>query len=171
MDTNALRLYAISATCLLLAACGAVPTPPIDAETETPEIPKPGRKLLMLPDRVWESENCEARPLPYLRLERSVVAAATINPGNSIIYRFPYIACVPAQPGYILGRLRTTVSFGRKELSTRSDDTFPVETGSWIVDTEITVPEDAEPGVYSLEATLGTKGVMIQDRINFTVQR
>ena len=55
-------------------------------------------------------------------------------------------------------------------MSTRSDDTFPVETGKWIIDTDIAVPKDAEPGVYSLEATLAAKGMTIQDRLSFTVQ-
>src|SRR5512144_2930986 len=145
MDTNALRLCLSCAICFALAACSAAPVTPNASESDGPEFPKPGRKLLMAPDRVWEIENCEARPLPYLRLERSEVMPATISPGNSIIYRFPYIACVPAQPGYILGRLRTTVSFGLKELNTRIDDKFPVETGRWIIDTEITVPNDAAP--------------------------
>ena len=55
-------------------------------------------------------------------------------------------------------------------MSTRSDDTFPVETGKCIIDTDIAVPKDAEPGVYSLEATLAAKGMTIQDRLSFTVQ-
>ena len=93
-----------------------------------------------------------------------------MNRGGSILYRFPYTACVPAQPGYILGRFRTAISIGEKTVSSRSDDTFPVETGKWIVDTDIAVPKDAEPGVYSLEATLAAKGATIQDRLNFTVQ-
>lgn len=157
-----------SGICLVLASCSAVPsnTP----QTQTPEFPKPGRKLLISPDHVWEAENCGMRPLPYLRLERSEVMAETTKPGTSILYRFPYIACVAAQPGYVLGRLRTTVSFGPKELSTRTDDTFPVETGRWSVDTEIAVPNDAEPGVYALEGTLSAGGRTIQDRLNFIVE-
>jgi hypothetical protein len=167
MDSNALRLCLFSAACFLLAACSAVPGAP---EEEYPTPPKPGRKLLIAPDEVWEDENCESRPLPHLRLERSKVTPTTISRGNSIIYRFPYTACVPAQPGYILGRFRTTVSFGQKELSTRSDDTFPVETGKWGVDTDVAVPKNAEPGVYRLEAILAVEGVTIQDGLNFTVQ-
>lgn len=170
MDTDALRRSLFCVICLVLASCGAVPIGRNEAESLSHEIPKPGRKLLMIPDRVWENETCDVRPLPYLRLERTEITAATVGPGNSLIYRFPYTACVPAQPGYILGRFRTTVSLGDKELSTRTDDTFPVETGRWTVDTEITVPKDAQPGVYSLEATLTLKGMMIQDRLNFTVQ-
>ena len=94
-----------------------------------------------------------------------------VKPGGLLNYRFPYTACVPVQPGYILGRLRTTLSFKGNNLNTRTDEGFPVETGRWIVDTNIAVPKDnAEPGVYSLEATLAVKGVTIKDSLNFTVQ-
>ena len=164
MDTNALRLSLISATCLLLAACCGVPDAP------TTEVLIPGRKLVMTPDVVWHDENCASRPLPYLRLERSEVTPATVKRGNSIIYRFPYTACVPAQPGYILGRLRTAVVFAGKELSSRVDKTYPIDTGKWIVDTDIAVPERANPGLYGIEATLVAKGAMIQDRVNFIVE-
>ena len=170
MDTNALKLASLVIPCFILAACGEVPSAPPQVESPPPEVPKPGRKLAMIPEQAWESENCESRPLPHLRMERSELTAPTVSPGNSIVYRFPFIACVPAQPGYILGRFRTTISFAGKALSTRSDDTFPVETGKWIIDTDIAVPKDAEPGVYSLEATLAAKGITIQDRLSFTVQ-
>lgn len=169
MDSNALRLCSFPAICFLLAACSAVPGTPANESASSTSL-TPGRKLLMMPDQVWADENCELRPLPYLRLERSELTVAQISPGNSIVYRFLYTACVPPQPGYLLGRFRTTVSLGEKELSTRSDDTFPVETGKWIVDTDVAVPKNAETGVYSLEGTLAVKGVAIRDRLNFTVQ-
>ena len=170
MDTNALRLSLISATCFLLAACSGVPDAPQPAGLPMTEVPIPGRKLVMAPDVVWNNENCAARPLPYLRLERSEVTPATVKRGNSIIYRFPYIACVPAQPGYILGRFRTAIVFAGKELSSRADETYPIDTGKWIVDTDIAVPQQANPGLYSVEATLVAKGAMIKDRVNFMVE-
>lgn len=170
MDTNALRFASFFVPCLMLAACGEVPGTPPQVESTPPAVPKPGRKLAMMPEHAWDSESCESRPLPHLRLERSELTAPIVSRGNSILHRFPYMACVPAQPGYILGQFRTTISFAGKALGTRSDDTFPVETGKWIIDTDIAVPKDAEPGVYSLEATLAAKGVTIQDRLNFTVQ-
>ena len=124
----------------------------------------------MAPDVVWHDENCASRPLPYLRMERSEVTPATVKRGNSIIYRFPYTACVPAQPGYILGRFRTAIVSNGKELSSRADETYPIDTGKWIVDTDIAVPEQANPGLYSIEATLVAKSMMIQDRVNFIVE-
>jgi hypothetical protein len=170
MDTNALKLGAWFVTCFTVAACSGLPCAPNQVESSASEIPKPGKKLAIAPERAWESENCELRPLPHLRLERSELMPPAVSRGNSIIYRFPYTACVPPQPGYMLGQFRTTISLEGKPLSTRSDDTFPVETGTWIVDTDIAVPKDAEPGVYSLEATLTAKTATIQDRRKFTIQ-
>lgn len=155
---------------LIVASCSELPGPPKQVESPPPEIPKPGKKMVITSELTWESEGCDSRPLPYIRLERSELTAPTVQRGNSIIYRFPYTACGTAQPGYIPGRFRTTISLAGKALSTRYDDTFPVETGKWVVDTDISVPKDAEPGVYSIEATLAAKNVTIQGRINFTVQ-
>ena len=123
----------------------------------------------MDPYRVWVLEGCESRPLPFLRLDLSEVTPATVKPGGLLNYRFPYTACVPAQPGYILGRLQTTLSLEGKNLNTRADDGFPLETGGWIVDTNIAIPKDAKPGVYFLDAALAAKGATIKDRVSFTV--
>ena len=93
-----------------------------------------------------------------------------MKPGGLLNYRFPYTACVPAQPGYILGRLQTSLFYKGKNLNTRTDDGFPVETGSWIVDTNIAIPKDAKPEVYVIEAALAAKGAMIKDRVSFQVE-
>ena len=170
MDTNALRLSLISATCFLMAACSEVPDAPQPAGSSTIEVPILGKKLVMAPDVVWHDENCASRPLPYLRMERSEVTPPTVKRGNSIIYRFPYTACVPAQPGYILGRFRTAIVSNGKELSSRADETYPIDTGKWIVNTDIAVPERVNPGLYGIEATLVAEGAMIQDRMNFIVE-
>ncbi len=151
--------------CVLLASCehfgGArqEESPPTD----------PGKKLVMLPAEVWERENCETRNLPYLRLDNSQVSPKTVPPGGSIHYRFAYTACVPAQPGYILGRFQTDIFINGEKLSTRYDDGYPVETGKLIVDTDIAVPRNADPGTYSLRARLSVEGVTLQDSVSFNV--
>ena len=68
----------------------------------------------MDPDSVWTLEGCASRPLPFLRLDQSEVIPATVKPGGLLNYRFPYTACVPAQPGYILGRLQTSLFYKGK---------------------------------------------------------
>jgi hypothetical protein len=173
MDTNSLIFSTLlSITCLIATACSEVqelPVPPAAAEPLR-EVPQPGRKLAMDPDRVWAMEGCESRPLPFLRSNASEVIPAIVKPGGLLNYRFPYTACVPAQPGYILGQLQTALSFEGRNLNTRGDDGFPIETGRWIVDTNIVIPKNAQPGVYFLEAVLTVKGATIRDRISFGVE-
>lgn len=172
MDTDSLIFSVlVSIACLICAGCTEVHEPPTAAvEPPQREIPPPGRKLVMDPDRVWDLEDCESRPLPFLRLDPSEMIPATVKPGGLLNYRFSYTACVPGQPGYILGRLQTTLSFKGKNLNTRTDDGFPVETGRWIVDTNIAVPKDATAGIYFLEAALAAKGATIKDRASFEVE-
>lgn len=65
MDTNALKFGSLFVTCFIVAACSGVPDAPNQPESPPPDIPKPGKKLAMAPERAWESENCELRPLPH----------------------------------------------------------------------------------------------------------
>ena len=169
MDTTALKHACTGLACLILAACADSSAPPPEVSSPKPEMPQPGRKLTLMPERAWAIEDCGSRPLPFIRLDGTEIVPATVKPGASFIYRFPYVACVPAQPGYLLGRFRTTVFLGGKEISTRSDETYPIETGGWSIDTEILVPRAAPPGLYSIEGSLSGKGIRVQDRLSFTV--
>jgi hypothetical protein len=169
MDTNALK-HACTGLVCLLTACGGPSAPQPEVSSPKPEIPQPGRKLTLIPERAWAIENCGARPLPFMRVDRTEIVPGTVKQGAGFIYRFPYVACVPAQPGYLLGRFRTTVFFDGKEISTRADETYPIETGGWSIDTEILVPKEAPPGLYLIEGNLTGKGVMVQDRLSFTVE-
>jgi hypothetical protein len=124
---------------------------------------------IMHPDRVWALEGCDSRALPFLRLDQSEVIPATVKPGALLNYRFPYTACVPAQPGYILGRLQTTLSTKARTLVpvlTRVSPSRP----EGVVDTNIAISKDAKPEVYVLEAALAAKGATIKDRVSFGVE-
>jgi hypothetical protein len=129
----------------------------------------PGRKLVVLPDTVWKRESCEARPLPYLRLERSDVRPKQARAGEEVIYRLAYVACVPPQPGYLLGKIQTRIAFEDRLLSERADANYPVETGKWVVNTKIEVPAEAQPGRYVLSATVSAAGGSLKDEIGFEV--
>lgn len=170
MDSNPVKRPLVFAVCFLVAACAEVTEAPELPAPPMPETPAPGRKLTTTPEAAWQSANCGSRPLPYLRADHSEVIPQAVKRGESIIHRFGYIACVPAQPGYILGQFRTTVIFNGKELSTRIDKTYPIDTGGWIINTDIAVPPQAGPGLYLIEASLVAKDATVQDRINFIVQ-
>ena len=148
MDTKTIRFAYAGLTCVLLAACGGSSARPPDITSPPPQTLQPGRKLTLTPESAW---------------------ANVVKHGESFIYRFPFVACVPAQPGYLLGRFRTTVSLDGKEVSTRYDGTYPVETGGWSIDTEIVVPKDAKPSVYVMEGHLAVRDATVQDRLHFSV--
>jgi hypothetical protein len=171
MGANALKnLLGFLIICLPLAGCqnflGIFAHNQPSPEQDT----SPGKKLLIDYDKVWEIENCESRKLPYLRLDQSEVVPKTINIGDSIRYRLSYTACVPQQATSIPTRMETKISFEGKTLNTRSDDDYMIETGKWIVDTHIAVPEDARPGTYILDAIVSVKGAMLQDHVSFNVE-
>jgi hypothetical protein len=150
---------------MLIAACQQFG----DFRNEEPPPTGPGKKLVVLPAEVWKQENCETRKLPYLRLDDTGITPQTVKPGESINYRFSYTACVPKQPGYILGRFQTEIFYKGKKLSTRYDDGYPVETGKLIVDTDIAVPRIVMPGSYTLKAKLSVEDATLYDSAEFTV--
>jgi hypothetical protein len=115
-------------------------------------------------------ESCGSRKLPYLRLDQTEIVPKTIKPGASIRYRLSYTACISQQTLYIPARLVTKILFKGKAENVRSDDSYSIKTGKWIVDTHIVVPKDARTGVYVLEATLSTKDGRLQDYVSFNVE-
>lgn len=171
MDSNSLKpICAGLLSCLLITACGdgTVPTP--ETSSAASGIPDAGRRLTLVPEQAWARDECGSRTLPFMRVERTEVVPAKVRRGSSFIYRFPYVACVNPRPGYLLGRFRTTVFFGKKKVSTRTDETYPIETGGWSIDTEIFVPKEATPGEYMIEGSFTTKALTVQDRLNFIIE-
>jgi len=158
-------LAAALAGCMLSAACDQA----ADGLAEERIPAEPGKKLIRLPAKVWEREKCGTRALPYLRLDHTGIAPKSVKPGGSINYRFTYTACVPKQPGYMLGRFQTEISQDGKKVSTRTDDNYPVETGKLVVDTHIVVPKDAAPGTYTLAGELSLEGGTLRDATTFNV--
>jgi hypothetical protein len=158
---------------LAAAVCGLAACQPVGQLMDELEFAgagsAPGRKLVVLPDTVWKRENCEARPLPYLRLERSDLQPRQARAGEEVVYRLAYVACVPPQPGYILGKIQTRIVFGDRLLSERADPSYPVETGKWVVNTKIDVPPQAEPGRYTVTALISAAHASLRDEIGFEV--
>lgn len=130
----------------------------------------PGRKLVALPDDVWKREDCDARPLPYIRLDRSDIVPKIAKRGDQVVYTLAYTACVPQQPGYLLGEIMTRIYFDGRLKSQRLDKQYPVETGKWVVNTKVAVPANAEFGSYDVEAIVSAGVETIRDKIRFTVE-
>ena len=168
MGSNQVMRLGLAAAVCGLAACqpmGQLMTQLEFASTGS----SPGRKLVVLPDAIWKRENCDVRPLPYIRLERSDVQPRRAKPGDEVIYKLAYVACVPPQPGYLLGEIHTRIHFQGRLQSQRSDTNYPVETGKWVVNTKIDVPAHAKPGRYALMAVVSAAGASIKDEIGFEV--
>ena len=125
---------------------------------------------MALPEDVWNKEKCESRPLPHIRVDRSDIQPKTAKRGDEIVYTLVYSACVPPQPGYVLGEILTHIYFNGRLKSRRSDTEYPVETGKWMVNTAVAVPANAEPGMYDVEAVVSAGGATIRDKISFTVE-
>jgi hypothetical protein len=170
MDTNPLSLVSLTViSCLGLGACQQIDDFVGQFHQTGAQTLNPGRKLVRLPDDVWKAEDCDTRSLPYVRLDDSQVTPKTVKPGEKVVYTLTYISCVPHQPGYILGTFDTAVYADRRLQTRRSDESYPVETGQWVVNTAINVPENAAPGLYNVVAKIKAYDALVEDRIGFNV--
>ena len=131
----------------------------------------PGESLALHPTDVWVREDCENRPLPFLRLDRNEVKPSMVRPGDKMNHRFIYTMCPTTPSEVIRGPLRTTINHEGKPIFRDTAEDFAVKPGAWVVDSTIVIPDSAEPGIYGLEVAFGGRGAQFRNEISFVVDR
>ena len=131
----------------------------------------PGETLETHPKDVWVQENCDERPLPFLRLDRNEVKPSMVGPGDKMNHRFAYTLCPTTPSEVIRGPLRTTINHEGKAIFRDTVDDFAVKPGAWVIDSTIVIPENAEPGIYGLEVSFGGRSAQFKNEISFVVEK
>jgi hypothetical protein len=49
-------------------------------------------------------------------------------------------------------------------------DAYEIKPGRWVVDAEVSLPDDADPGVYAYELEFEGAGVSFEKRLTFVVR-
>lgn len=157
--------------CLLLVGCASVSSQVERVVWKAQrEMRTPGETLLAFPEAVWRDYNCGQRRLPFLKVEENSVLPPKLRPGEELSHRLVYAMC-PAVPAQVAaGNLYTRIYFKGKPLVTDIAKGFEIKSGRWRVDTFITVPPDAAPGLYSVEVQFDAQGVSLRETRSFVVE-
>lgn len=115
---------------------------------------KPGEKLIHHPDKVWNRYRCAGKKLPMLLIEKNEVLPPELYAGEEVNHRLVYAMCPKKQSGVIRGSLIRSIYFKNKVIFQDISKDYEFKPGKWCVDVFITIPPEAEPGVYSLETML-----------------
>jgi len=77
----------------------------------------------------------------------------------------------PVRPtGVVSGRLRTRIRFRGDPIVRETTEAYEIKPGRWIVDAEVTLPENAEPGVYAYEMDFKGAALSFEKSLTFVVR-
>lgn len=132
---------------------------------------EPGERLSDFPEEVWEEYDCGAQKRPFFVIERNELVPPRVKAGGRFAHRLVYAMCPTRPTGVVPGRLLTRIRFRGDPIVRETDDAYELKPGRWVVDAEVQLPPDAEPGVYAYEVAFQGAGVDFEKSLTFVVQK
>ncbi|MDJ0865173.1 MAG: hypothetical protein QNK03_03625 [Myxococcota bacterium] len=130
----------------------------------------PGEQLEAFPEKVWEQYDCGEQELPFFKIEKSQLVPKRLQAGEDFNHRWVYALCPDRPTAVIAGTLDTTILFRGEPIVRQLDESFEFKPGRWTVDAFVTIPEQAEPGIYSLVLAFAGTGMDFTERFTFAVE-
>ncbi len=114
---------------------------------------KPGQKQLDPPEVVWKDYACQQEDLPLIKIERNELVPQHFKLGKKreCNNRLVYGLCASDDEGEIVGQLYTRFFYRGKNVGSFVDENYSLKPGRWIADLFFSIPDQAKPGVYTLE--------------------
>lgn len=129
----------------------------------------PGERLETFPEEVWTEYGCEERERPFFAIEKNELVPPRVVSGGEFNHRLVYVLC-PEQPTEVVsGRLLTRIRFRGDPIVRETTEAYELKPGRWVVDAEVQLPRDAEPGVYAYEIAFQGGDVAFERRLTFVV--
>ena len=131
---------------------------------------KPGEKIHAFPEEVWSEYDCQSQKRPFFIIEQNELVPSTVAAGGAFNHRMIYAMC-PRQPTEVVtGTLHTRIRYRGNPILREATDSYEIKPGRWVVDAEVSLPPDAEPGVYAYEIGFQGSGVRFEKRLTFIVR-
>jgi hypothetical protein len=130
----------------------------------------PGEHLSDFPEAVWEEYDCATQRRPFFVIERNELLPPRVKAGGSFGHRMIYAMCPERPTGVVSGRLHTRIRFRGDPIVRDTTEDYEVKPGRWVVDAEVQLPEDAEPGVYAYEVSFEGRRLSFEKSLTFVVQ-
>ncbi len=129
----------------------------------------PGHRNMSLPDRVAKQYECDKRKLPFFEIEKHELIPKRVAAGSKLNHRLVYVLCPKNPTGVVRGTLRTRVLYEGKALLREVVDE-KLRPGRWVLDSFITLPEGAAPGVYAMEVRFESRKGNLNAQIPFLIE-
>ncbi len=132
---------------------------------------KPGAEMTASPEWVWRKYRCKKKPLPFVDLIHNEVIPETLAAGDEINHRFIYVMC-PEQATQVMTGTLYRSFFSKGEMIFEHEiENFELSPGRWIIDALVTIPAQADPGVYSIRISFSAPDPIFEKDIPFSVYK
>ena len=133
------------------------------------QIREPGHRNKTFPEAVASEYHCDKRPLPFFQFEENELVPNRIEPGDEFNQRLIYVLCPHRPTAVVPGTLRTRVLFeGETILDEQVEE--KLRPGRWVLDSFVTLPETAAPGLYAMDVTFESAQGRLHSQIAFVVK-
>ena len=131
---------------------------------------QPGEHLADFPEAIWEEYDCQSQKRPFFIIETNELVPPRVKVGGDFNHRMVYVMCPPRPTGVVSGRLRTRIRFRGDPIVRETTEAYEIKPGRWILDAEVTLPEDAQPGIYAYEMDFKGAALRFEKRLTFVVR-
>lgn len=133
---------------------------------------KPGEKMLDPPEQIYQKYNCRNETLPLVIVEQNTLFPRNLNLKiiKKLNHRLIYGLCSDKHNSDIVGKLYTRIYHHGTPLISDVDETYAIKAGRWQVDTFITLLEELDAGVYTLEIEFSSPAVAFKVENTFVVE-
>jgi hypothetical protein len=129
----------------------------------------PGERLETFPELVWQEYDCASQKRPFFVIEKNELVPPRVKAGGEFNHRMVYVMCPREPTAVVSGRLRTLIRFRGEPLVREIREAYEIKPGRWVVDAEVALPEDAEPGIYAYEVVFESPRVAFEKQLTFVV--
>jgi len=158
------RSAALVAFALLVLGCASL------AGSVRKSFREPGEHFEAFPEEVWKEYECEGRKLPFFKIERIELVPRKLHAGDEFNHRIVYALCPERSSEVLTGRLHTRILFRGQAVVSESEPAWEFKPGRWIVDAFVSVPEQAEAGIYSMELAFESPALSFEESRTFLVE-
>jgi hypothetical protein len=131
---------------------------------------EPGETLRTFPERVWDEYDCDSQKRPFFVIEENELVPPRVRTGGEFNHRLVYAMCPIRSTEVISGRLFTRIRFKGDPIVRETVERYEIKPGRWVVDAFVTLPDDAEAGVYAFELQFESPGLAFEKSLTFAVR-
>lgn len=130
----------------------------------------PGEVLRNFPEEVWKEYDCEDQRRPFFIMEENELVPPRVKPAREFNHRMVYALCPENPTEVVAGTLSTRIRFKGRPIVRDTVAPYELRPGRWVVDAFVSLPDDAEPGIYAYEIQFDGVDVDFDERLTFVVE-